>query len=257
MKEYLFSIEGEELDFVFEKKDGAKTIRHYMQASASQLKAESNVIDTFSLILNHEQKMNSNGNKIKYFFHTTMIAFFPIIVHEHYYLVVFNFLKGNTVIIDNSKTKMTYDAKYKTVCELLKKLFSMHLEKLEHPRAKDVLNKKPTILRPKWGTKENETDCGIFLMMHMEHYNGKTAKNWNLEFPKEDEGNRLDIIKMRVRLATKILSHEININQEKISTEAQEFARRNTDKNLRKKMTKEAVKTKKEKQESERVQSNI
>nr|GEV70841.1 ulp1 protease family, C-terminal catalytic domain-containing protein [Tanacetum cinerariifolium] len=219
-------------------------LRHYMQASAPQLKVESNVIDTFSLILNHEQKINSNGNKIKYFFHTTMIkkdmfkwkkengeydeekqfeafiktiksefikdpemknikdlemAFFPIISHEHYYLVVFNFLKGNTVIID----------------------------------------------------------CGIFLMMHMEHYNGETTKNWNLEFPKEDEGNRFDIIKMRVRLATKILSHEINIHQEKISTEAQEFARRNTDKNLRKKMTKEAVKTKKEKQESERVQSNI
>nr|GEW71654.1 hypothetical protein [Tanacetum cinerariifolium] len=162
------------------------------------------------------------------------MAFFPIIAHEHYYLVVFNFLKGNTVIIDNSKTKMTYDAKYKTVCELL-----------------------PTILRPKWGTKENDTDCGIFLMMHMEHYNRETAKNWNLEFLKEDEGNKLDIIKMRVRLETKILSHEININQEKISTEAQEFARRNADKNLRKKMTKEAVKTKKEKQESERVQSNI
>nr|GEY20773.1 hypothetical protein [Tanacetum cinerariifolium] len=69
------------------------------------------------------------------------MAFFPIIAHEHYYLVVFNFLKGNTVIIDNSKTKMTYDAKYKTVCELLKKLFSMHLEKVEHPRAKDVLKK--------------------------------------------------------------------------------------------------------------------
>nr|GEZ49272.1 ulp1 protease family, C-terminal catalytic domain-containing protein [Tanacetum cinerariifolium] len=133
----------------------------------------------------------------------------------------------------------------------------MHLEKLEHPRAKDVLNKKPTILRPKWGTKENDIDCDIFLMMHMEHYNGETAKNWNLEFPKEDEGNRLDIIKMRVRLATKILIHEINIHQEKLSTEAQEFSRRNTDKNLRKKITKEAVKTKKEKQESERVQSNI
>nr|GEW20904.1 reverse transcriptase domain-containing protein [Tanacetum cinerariifolium] len=121
------------------------------------------------------------------------MAFFPIIAHEHYYLVVFNFLKGNTVIIDNSKTKMTYDAEYKTICELLS-----------------------TILRPKWGTKENDTDCGIFLIMHMEHYNGETAKNCNLEFSTEEEGNTLDIIKMRVRLATKILSHEINIHQEKI-----------------------------------------
>ncbi|GKD80202.1 ulp1 protease family, C-terminal catalytic domain-containing protein, partial [Tanacetum coccineum] len=202
-----------------------------------QLKVESNVIDTFSLVLNHEQKKNSKGKRTKYFFHTTMItkdmskwkkangkydekkqfeafskkiksefkkepemknikdlemAFFPIIAHEHYYLVVFNFLKGNTVIIDNSRTQMTYETKYKT-----KKLFSMHLEKVKHPRAKDVLNKKPTIIRPKWGTTENDTDYGIFLMMHMEHYSGETEKNWNLEFPTKKQGNTLDIIKMR------------------------------------------------------------
>nr|GEW75451.1 protein FAR1-related sequence 5-like [Tanacetum cinerariifolium] len=65
---------GEELDFIFETKDGTATIRDYMQTLAPQLKVESNVIDTFSLILNDEQKMNSNGNKIKYFFHITMIT---------------------------------------------------------------------------------------------------------------------------------------------------------------------------------------
>ncbi|GJS05839.1 ulp1 protease family, C-terminal catalytic domain-containing protein [Tanacetum coccineum] len=227
-----------DIDFVFETRDGAATIRDYMQTLAPQLKVEYNVIDTFSLILNHEHKMNSKGKRTKYFFHTTMItkdmfkwkkangkydekkqfeafsktiksefkkdlemknmkdlemAFFPIIAHEHYYLVVFNFLKGNTVIIDNSRTQMTYETKYKTICELLT----------------------------------------------------------------EKQGNTLDIIKMRVRLATKILSHEINIHREKISTEAQEFARRNTDKESRKKMINEAIKTKKEKQESERVQSAI
>ncbi|GJT07368.1 ulp1 protease family, C-terminal catalytic domain-containing protein [Tanacetum coccineum] len=277
--QYLFSMKGEELDFVFKTKDGAATIRDYMQTLALQLKVEYNVIDTFSLILNREHKMNSKGKRTKYFFHTTMItkemfkwkkangkydekkqfegfsktiksefekypemknmkdlemAFFPIIAHEHYYLVVFNFLKGNTVIIDNSRTQMTYETKYKTVCELL-----------------------PTIIRPKWGTTKNDTDCGIFLMMHMEHYNGETANNWNLKFPTEKQGNTLDIIKMRVRLATNILSHEINIHQEKISTEAQEFARRNTNKDLRKKMINEAIKKKKEKQEFERVQSAI
>nr|GEV90590.1 hypothetical protein [Tanacetum cinerariifolium] len=202
------SLTGDDREVAFsmeEKNCGAATIRDCMQTLAPQLKVESNVIGTFSLVLNHEQKMNSKCKKTKYFFHTTMItkdmfnwkkangkydeekqfeafsktiqsefkndpemenmkdlemAFFPIISHEHYYLVVFNCLKGNT-----------------------KKLFSMHLEKLKHLRAKDVLNKNPTIIRPKWGTKENDTYCGIFLMMHMEHYNGETAKSWNLEFP--------------------------------------------------------------------------
>nr|GEY95147.1 ulp1 protease family, C-terminal catalytic domain-containing protein [Tanacetum cinerariifolium] len=144
------------------------------------------------------------------------------------------------------KSEFKNDPEMKNMKDLkMKKLFSMHFEKLKHPRAKDVLNKNPTIIRPKWGTKENDTDCGIFLMMHMEHYNGETTKSWNLEFPTGKEGNTLDIIKMRPRLATKILSHEINIHREKMSTEAQEFARRNTDKNLRKKMIKEAFNWKK------------
>ncbi|PWA47025.1 Peptidase C48, SUMO/Sentrin/Ubl1 [Artemisia annua] len=46
-------------------------------------------------------------------------AFFPIIAHHHYYLVVFNLLKGTSVIIDNSNSGQTYDAKYKHVCDLL------------------------------------------------------------------------------------------------------------------------------------------
>ncbi|GKD47699.1 hypothetical protein Tco_1276675, partial [Tanacetum coccineum] len=72
--QYLFSMEGEELDFVFETKDGAATIRDYMQTLASQLKVKYNVIDTLSLILNHGHKMNSKGKRTKYFFHTTMIV---------------------------------------------------------------------------------------------------------------------------------------------------------------------------------------
>ncbi|GJW67991.1 hypothetical protein Tco_0122415 [Tanacetum coccineum] len=65
--QYLFSMEGEELDFVFETKDGAATIRDYMQTLAPQLKVEYNVIDTFSLILNHEHKMNSKGKRTSAF----------------------------------------------------------------------------------------------------------------------------------------------------------------------------------------------
>nr|GEU57996.1 hypothetical protein [Tanacetum cinerariifolium] len=61
-------------DLVFETKDGAATIKDYMQTLAPQLKVESNVINTFSIVSNHKQKMNSKGKKMKYFFHTSMIT---------------------------------------------------------------------------------------------------------------------------------------------------------------------------------------
>nr|GFA11026.1 hypothetical protein [Tanacetum cinerariifolium] len=63
---------GEEFEFVFEPKDGAATIRDYLQTLALQLKVEFNVIDTFSLVLNHEQKVNTKGKKPSTF-STTMI----------------------------------------------------------------------------------------------------------------------------------------------------------------------------------------
>ncbi|GJZ16635.1 ulp1 protease family, C-terminal catalytic domain-containing protein [Tanacetum coccineum] len=207
----------------------------------------------FSDTMKNEFKKDDEVKKLK----DLEMAFFPIIAHEHYYLVVFNFLKGTTVIIDNSKTPMSYEAKYKKVCDVLKNMFSMHLKEVQHPRAKDVLNKKPTILRPKWGTEENNTDCGVFLMMHMENYNGENARNWNLEFPTEEEGNRYDIIKMRMRFAAKMLSHEINIHREEMSKQALEFADRNKEKKAREALIRGAIRVKKEKQESERVQSAI
>ncbi|GJS29287.1 hypothetical protein Tco_0489907 [Tanacetum coccineum] len=150
---YLFSMEGSEFDFIFETKEGNATIRDYMQTLAPNLKIESNVIDTYCLVLNHEQEMDNKGKKTKHFFHTRMIV--------------------------------------------------------------------------------------------------------KLEFPEEDEGNTNDIIRMTVRFAAKMLSHEINIHREKISKEAVEFAKHNNDKKKREAMILEAIKIKKQKQDSERVASAI
>ncbi|GJY94839.1 ulp1 protease family, C-terminal catalytic domain-containing protein [Tanacetum coccineum] len=216
-------------DFIFETKEGNATIRDYMQTLAPTLKIESNVIDTYCLVLNHEQGVNNKGKKTKHFFHTGMIfkkddevkklkdlemAFFPIIAHEHYYLVVFNFLKGTTVIIDNSKTPMSYEAKYKKV--------------------RDVLG----------------TDAHGELQR-------ENARNWNLEFPTDEEGNRYDITNMRMRFAAKMLSHEINIHREEMSKQALEFTYRNKEKKAREALIRGTIRVKKEKQESERVQSAI
>ena len=46
-------------------------------------------------------------------------VFFPIIAHEHYYLIVFNILKGTSVIIDNIDSVETYEEKYKEIYEFV------------------------------------------------------------------------------------------------------------------------------------------
>ena len=47
---------------------------------------------------------------------------------------------------------------------------------------------KPRFVRMPWQTTDNYTDCGIFLMRHMETFKGD-IKNWNTDLT--EEGVRL------------------------------------------------------------------
>ena len=110
-------------------------------------------------------------------------------------------------------------------------------------------------MKLKWATKENVVDCGIFLMMHMEQYEGETAKNWNLDIAKEGRDQEIEIIRIRIKYATKILMHELNIHREKMSEEAFEFARKHPDKAMKQDMIREQMEKKKKEQAAERVAS--
>ncbi|PWA89316.1 ulp1 protease family, C-terminal catalytic domain-containing protein [Artemisia annua] len=183
------------------------------------------------------------------------LAFFPIIAHEHFYLIVFNLEKGTSVILDNSNSGATYESKYSKEIHILKKLFSRYLASHKHEKASDIATKKTTLMKLKWGTKQNVIDCGVFVMMHMEQYGGKTLKNWKFDFPKEGQDQKLEIIRMRIKYATKMLMHELNIHREKINQETFEFASKNTDKALMQSMIREEIDKKQEEQARDHVAS--
>nr|GEW86181.1 hypothetical protein [Tanacetum cinerariifolium] len=86
------------------------------------------------------------------------------------------------------------------------------------------------------------------------NYSEETARKWKLDFPKENEGNTHDIIRMRVRFDAKMLSYEINNHHENISKEAAKFAKRNNDKKKREALIFEAIKTKKQKKTLKELQ---
>ncbi|PWA97364.1 Peptidase C48, SUMO/Sentrin/Ubl1 [Artemisia annua] len=131
VSEALFSMQGDPYEFVFETEWawGAATIRDNMQTLAPQLKVDVSIIDSFACILNYEETINKPvAPKINQFFHTGILAFFPIIAQEHFYLVVFNISKGTSVIIDNSPK--AYDAKYKKECDVLVSLRLGHRRRM-------------------------------------------------------------------------------------------------------------------------------
>ena len=63
----------------------------------------------------------------------------------------------------------------------------------------------------RWMTEDNNVDCGVFAMLHMEKYIGQAEGKWDCELPLESEQQKLLMWKLRMRFASKILSHEMNI----------------------------------------------
>ncbi|PWA36928.1 hypothetical protein CTI12_AA594900 [Artemisia annua] len=244
----LFSMQGNPYEFVFETEWawGTATIKDNMQTLAPKLKVDASVIDSFACttaIVNrkkeHEEKQYKEfcanlksvfkGNPEDSSMDHVELAFFPIIAHEHFYLIVFNLEKGTSVILDNSNSGATYESKYSKEIDILKKLFSRYLASYKHKKASDIATKKTTLMKLKWGTKQNVIDCG--------------------------QDQELEIIRMRIKYATKMLMHELNIHREKINQETFEFASNNTDKALMQSVIREEIDKKQEEQARDHVAS--
>ncbi|GJY36166.1 ulp1 protease family, C-terminal catalytic domain-containing protein [Tanacetum coccineum] len=133
--------------------------------------------ENFSAQVSAQFKDNVNGLALM----VIDLAFFPICLSGHFYVVVFSLTNTTSMtILDNSDSGATYDSKYKQACDLLvKKLFTRHLKLYGHQRHSKIQRLKAKILKMKWKTKTNFRDCGIFTMLHMESYSGQTASTWD------------------------------------------------------------------------------
>ncbi|GKB88029.1 peptidase C48, SUMO/sentrin/Ubl1 [Tanacetum coccineum] len=154
------------------------------------------------------------------------LAFFPIIAHGHYYLIVFNLKTGKSVIIDNSESDATYEGKYKDNVEFVRSVFGRHLLMYQNTNADKILtgSKKATNLRMKWKTTKEKIDCGLYMIMHMELYEGSTAAQWKTSLlPEKDKNHRMQMDNLRSRIAAKILLHEVNIHKKKMSDYAKKM----------------------------------
>ena len=79
-----------------------------------------------------------------------------------------------------------------------KKVLVAYLDQVRHPKTEVIRNTKPSRMQMKWRTKKNHVDCGVFLMLHMESYNG--LEDWDcglcLESPNQKKTTEFIEIKI-------------------------------------------------------------
>ncbi|PWA93200.1 hypothetical protein CTI12_AA073630 [Artemisia annua] len=151
------------------------------------------------------------------------LVFFPIIAHGHYYVTVFDLDKGHA-----------------------KEMLVHYLYVTKHPTLNKLVKEtQPKIPKMKWKTKKNKIDCGLYMMMHMEMFEGEIGLKWKTNIVDENNRHYENMIKtMRMRYAAKILLHDVNKNREKMSEFAIKFGEQHNDQEKQKKMVEEAIKRK-------------
>lgn len=223
----------------------------------------SNVIDSWSVLLNHEERLKSKDSPKRLLCTTEVLpdemfvgkvsldknlklftknfcanmkanaelevlkkvelVFFPLVKHQHYYVLCFDLKNGASHILDNSATNVPDSAKYGDVPKTVQKLFMKYLEKIGDGRFKKFTRIVPKREAMKWRTKENHKDCAIFMMIHMETFMGGAVKNWDCGLEEESTAQKAQLKKLRFKYVTKMLLSDINQRKEWVMKEVKAF----------------------------------
>ncbi|KAM0043042.1 putative Ulp1 protease family catalytic domain, papain-like cysteine peptidase superfamily [Helianthus debilis subsp. tardiflorus] len=149
------------------------------------------------------------------------IVFFPILEHKHFYLLVFELRDPGIYVVDNDKARqgqVIEDSVYylhKDTAYKIKDMFVQYLREVGNPRADDIDYCNIQRMPVPWATTANTTDCGVFLMRHIECYMGKN-KSFNCGFSMSGARKMAEVRKLRKRYAAHILCSEVNVLLPKI-----------------------------------------
>ncbi|WOG91845.1 hypothetical protein DCAR_0311100 [Daucus carota subsp. sativus] len=130
-------------------------------------------------------------------------------VSDHHYLLCFNIKKPSFEVIDSSALQPDFDAKYQQIPQNIRNFLVRYMVLKNHSKAKDIASLVPVRLEMKWRTEHNHIDCGLFVMRHMEHYQG-VSKNWDCGLAVEGKVQDQQLDVLRTRYAHQILMHECN-----------------------------------------------
>ncbi|KAK9080042.1 hypothetical protein SSX86_001717 [Deinandra increscens subsp. villosa] len=125
------------------------------------------------------------------------LVFIPYVFGEGYYLLCFKLSNPEIYLLDNNKN---LDADHNNIYfgwpELLTGVFAGYLKEKKHPRASKIKGSEIKCLQMPWMDIDNFVDSGVYVMRHMETFEGTEVTYWkcllsNEELPRQMELNDL------------------------------------------------------------------
>ncbi|KAL6581057.1 hypothetical protein OROMI_006980 [Orobanche minor] len=144
------------------------------------------------------------------------LFFFPIHKDNHFYLICIDVKKSHMSLIDNANVNGTAcnAKKYGNIPDKLKTFFAEFLRQkgyLESAEKVDVASVEVVSLP--WVEHDNQYDCGIYTMRHMETYMGEMGKKWMHGLNRK---SRKQLRYLRARYCASIAASECNEQKNEI-----------------------------------------
>lgn len=90
-------------------------------------------------------------------------------------------------------------------------MFTEHLDRIDHKHIQEITFAEHVRAEMKWRTTDNVTDCGVFLMLHMESYMGEEIQKWNCGLSHTKHIQSKQLANLRRKFATKLILSDINM----------------------------------------------
>nr|GMD39217.1 uncharacterized protein LOC109179062 [Ipomoea batatas] len=183
---------------------------------------ESVIVDVWCLRLNQLDLNRGLDKPKRIFFSTQAFIFFGIYRHNHFYIMCYNFTTSMLEIIDNRPLPkgMSIQQKYADSPKVLNTAFSEYLMKRGHTSLAERIPKLPVeLVKMKWRTADNKTDCGLYCMRHMETYMGNPQ--WKCGFTPKTPNDPY-LASLRALYTSRILMMPVNVHKATVIRNAEE-----------------------------------
>nr|KAJ0228084.1 hypothetical protein LSAT_V11C100007160 [Lactuca sativa] len=231
--EWIFSLQGEPNDIVFHTLDGFSAQRFHMESFFPTCELFGHVIDCWSQVLNLDEKSQRKDKFIENLvlsienmdasLRFVGLLFLPVTHSFHIFLFVINLQHPEFVIIDNSKVDDPDGERYGQLPQIIKYYIVDYLKSQNHPKAEMFSHVMPHRLEMPWRTINNNIDCGVFTMRHMETYMGGSMKEFKAGFKNESSAQDDQLVKLRTKYLYKIVTHEYNVQKDYVLQKVDEF----------------------------------
>ncbi|XP_035831220.1 uncharacterized protein LOC118480460 [Helianthus annuus] len=264
----MLSGKGNKWDVIFDCPAGVSILRGSFETMYPSLCLDADIISAWAAVLNNEERLRAPGTPARLFCNAGMLVagdfegtdeyrslmfgsrmetilgqadstdirnfqmvFVPVLYNKHYILVFFNLAQSQILVIDNIVGDVPIDVRYSGYIEKVVNAFCSYVKNHSPAVAKKLRSTSPVSLKFPWQTLYNGTDCGIFVMRHMETFKGTSVREWNCGLsPERDitgevlKQQSIELCDLRIKYLSKILLSDINSMRSTVEQEVHEYA---------------------------------